>query len=180
MLQWFGNSSREAHRRFRLSEASLNVDAAALKFALDQRGRLMAENDRGDRFMGLTPLRLFPMTDPDNWITIFDEVGKELCCVPSIAALDPKSATALRTALSDSEFIPTIQRVVKISGNDPPCRWLVETDRGTTEFIIKDEKDLRRLSEWKVLIVDARGIRYSVPDVRKLNAYGRRAVEWHV
>ena len=84
------------------------------------------------------------------------------------------------TTLTNSEFIPVIHRIAHISSNDPPCRWTVETDRGNTEFIINDEKDLRRLSQWSVLVVDARGIRYSIPDTRKLNAYSRRAVEWHV
>lgn len=163
-----------------MSDAIVNLDASELVFGRDSRGRLMAVDRRGIRHLALTPLRLFPMTDPDNWISVFDESGRELCCVPSIAELQEDSADALRKSLSDSEFIPTIERIVHISSNDPPCKWLVETDRGTTEFIIKDEKDLRRLSESKILIVDARGIRYSVPDIRKLNAYSRRAIEWHV
>ncbi len=149
-------------------------------FALDQRGRLVATDANGNRYTGLLPMRLFPMTDPENWISVFDEHGNEVCCLAAIAVLDKTSAQALRSALSASEFVPVIERVVQISSNDPPCRWEVETDHGNTEFIINDEKDLRRISQWSVLIVDARGVRYSVPDVRKLNAYGRRAIEWHV
>ena len=149
-------------------------------FSCDERGRLVAQDRAGHRHVGLSAMRLFPMSDPDNWIAVFDENGKELCCIPTVAKLPANSAFAIRTTLTNSEFIPVIERIVHISSNDPPCRWLVETDRGNTEFIINDEKDLRRLSEWSVLVVDARGIRYSIPDTRKLNAYSRRAVEWHV
>ncbi len=149
------------------------------QFSCDVHGILNATDGR-NWYSGLSAMRLFPMTDPENWICIFDHSGKELGCIASIAQLSSDSAEAIRKTLTASEFVPVIQKVVHISSNDPPCRWLVETDRGATEFIINDEKDLRRLSPWKVLIVDARGIRYSVPDVRKLNAYGRRAVEWHV
>lgn len=149
-------------------------------FSCDARGRLVAEDMTKNRHVGLSAVRLFPMSDPDNWISVFDHSGKELCCIPSIAKLPESSANAIRTTLTISEFIPVIERIVHISSNDPPCRWTVETDRGGTEFIINDEKDLRRLSQWSVLIVDARGIRYSIPDTRKLNAYSRRAVEWHV
>ena len=149
-------------------------------FSCDTRGRLIAEDRFGNRYVGLSPMRLFPMSDPDNWIAVFDDKGKELCCIPSVSKLPANSSSAIRTALTNSEFIPVIERIVHISSNDPPCRWTVETDRGDTEFIINDEKDLRRLSQWSVLIVDARGIRYSIPDTRKLNAYSRRAVEWHV
>ncbi len=149
-------------------------------FSSDSRGRLVAEDRFGNRHVGLSAMRLFPMSDPDNWIAVFDDKGKELCCIPSVSDLPEASALAIRTTLTNSEFIPVIERIVQISSNDPPCRWTVETDRGDTEFIINDEKDLRRLTQWSVLIVDARGIRYSIPDTRKLNAYSRRAVEWHV
>ncbi len=149
-------------------------------FSCDARGRLIAEDSRRNRHVGLSAMRLFPMSDPDNWIAVFDEKGNELCCIPSVAKLSTASASAIRTTLTNSEFIPVIERIVHISSNDPPCRWTVETDRGQTEFIINDEKDLRRLSQWSVLVVDARGIRYSIPDTRKLNVYSRRAVEWHV
>lgn len=149
-------------------------------FSCDARGRLVAEDRFCNRHVGLSAMRLFPMSDPDNWIAVLDENGKELCCIPSVSKLPANSSSAIRTTLTNSEFIPVIERVVHISSNDPPCRWTVETDRGNTEFIINDEKDLRRLTQWSVLIVDARGIRYSIPDTRKLNAYSRRAVEWHV
>lgn len=149
-------------------------------FSCDARGRLIAEDSSRNRHVGLSAMRLFPMSDPDNWIAVFDEKGHELCCIPSVAKLSTASASAIRTTLTNSEFIPVIERIVHISSNDPPCRWTVETDRGQTEFIINDEKDLRRLSQWSVLVVDARGIRYSIPDTRKLNVYSRRAVEWHV
>lgn len=166
------------------SEESLAIEspviAAVHKFSLDARRRLEATSAEGERFSGLLPMRLFPMTDPENWVSVFDENGKEVCCVPSINELEATSASALREALAASEFVPIIHRIVSISSNDPPCRWEVETDHGNTEFIINDEKDLRRITQWRVLIVDARGVRYSVPDVRKLNAYGRRAIEWHV
>jgi Domain of unknown function (DUF1854) len=163
-----------------VSEATVtNLDPTKMAFSCDDLGTLIATAN-GQRYVSLSAMRLFPMTDPDNWIAIFDHSGKELCCIPSLASLSSESAEAVRKTLAGSEFIPVIERVVHISSNDPPCRWLVETNRGTTEFIINDEKDLRRLSEFKVLIVDARGVRYSVPDVRKLNTYGRRAIEWHV
>ena len=157
-----------------------NSTGTEFTFSCDARGRLVAEDLQHNRHVGLSAMRLFPMSDPDNWIAVFDVHGKELCCIPSVSKLPEGSATAIRTTLTNSEFIPVIHRIVQISSNDPPCRWAVETDRGNTEFIINDEKDLRRLSQWNVLVVDARGIRYSIPDTRKLNAYSRRAVEWHV
>lgn len=161
------------------SEAT-NLSGTEFTFSCDARRRLVAEDANKNRHVGLSVMRLFPMSDPDNCIAVFDAAGKELCCIPSIANLPEGSATAIRTTLTHSEFIPVIERIVHISSNDPPCRWTVETDRGNTEFIINDEKDLRRLSQWSVLILDARGIRYSIPDTRKLNVYSRRAVEWHV
>lgn len=151
-----------------------------LRFSLDARGRLVATDAQAREHVGVTLIRLFPITDPNNWIAVFDSHGHELGCIESCQTLPSECGDAVAKALTESEFVPIIKRVLHISGNDPPCRWEVETDRGTTELIITDEKNLRRISTWRVLISDAHGIRFLVPDVRQLNAFGRNAVEWHV
>jgi hypothetical protein len=67
-----------------------------------------------------------------------------------------------------------------VSGNSEPCEWKVETDRGNTSFILNDEKDVRRLGDQQVLVVDSFGIRYMIPDRNKLDSYSKRVVEWYV
>ena len=77
-----------------------------------------------------------------------------------MAAKSPPSSTQpnstrvqlklLADELSCREFVPTIQRILWVSGNSEPSKWRVETDRGETEFVLNDEKDIRRLGHaWR-------------------------------
>jgi hypothetical protein len=82
--------------------------------------------------------------------------------------------------LERREFVPIVKRIISVSGNSEPCQWQVETDRGLTSFILKDENDVRRLGENSVLVVDSYGIRYLIPDRKTLDAHSRRIIEWYV
>ncbi len=161
-------------------EARGLIEGTDLAFSRDSAGRLMAVDGTGKVYEDLMPLRLFPHSDPEHWIAIFDADGAELCCLNDPSRLDPASASVLEEELQSREFVPEILRIVHVSGNNVPCEWHVETDRGNTVFVITDEKDVRRLGPHNVLVVDGHGIRYLIPDYRKLDAYGRRIIEWYV
>jgi hypothetical protein len=56
----------------------------------------------------------------------------------------------------------------------------VETDRGPTRFVLKSEDDVRRIGDHQIVIVDAHGTRYHIPDINAVDAKSRRIVEWYV
>jgi hypothetical protein len=56
----------------------------------------------------------------------------------------------------------------------------VETDRGPTRFVLKSEEDVRRIGDEQILILDAHGTRYHIPDLSKMDVKSRRIVEWYV
>ena len=78
------------------------------------------------------------------------------------------------------EFVPVIEKVIHVSGNQDPCEWVVQTNHGITSFVIKAEEDVRRVSSKTVVITDANGIRFRVEDVKKLDSRSRAFVEWYV
>ena len=84
----------------------------------------------------------------------------------------------LRTILEDElgrrEFVPLIENIVRVADDTDPSEWEVETDRGTTVFLLDSEDDVRRLGPFRALFIDTHGIRYIIPDTRKLNAHSRR------
>ena len=53
----------------------------------------------------------------------------------------------------------------------------METDRGPTRFTLESEDDVRRLGAHRVLITDAKRLRYHVPDTRALDPASRRVLE---
>jgi len=103
--------------------------------------------------------------------------GRELECIPDLSALPKEVRDLLTQALGWREFVPVIRRVVKVSSHLEPAEWEVETDRGSTRFVLKSEDDVRRLGPFSAMIQDAQGIRYRVPDTRLLDAFSRRAVD---
>lgn len=156
------------------------LDSATLRLRTGGAGALQAYDATGFRVDGVTPLRLFPLTDPDRWIVLLDRNGREVASIDDPTRLDSDSATLLAQELKMREFVPQISKILWVSGNSEPSQWRVATDRGITEFVLNDEKDIRRLGTHGVLIIDAHGIRYLIADDRKLDRTGRRIIEWYI
>jgi hypothetical protein len=111
----------------------------------DARGRLVLIDSTGARHVDVMPVRLFPISDAHHWISICDSNGRELAYVEDPATLSAASKQALLEELNRREFIPHIDQIIHVSSNIEPSEWTVETDRGRTRFILKNEDDVRRL-----------------------------------
>jgi len=80
--------------------------------------------------------------------------------------------------LAQREFMPVVVGIDKVLAETHPSEWHVETDRGRTTFLMEDsDVDVRRLGPNRLLLVDAHGVRYLIPDVRKLDAPSRRILD---
>ena len=112
--------------------------------------RLRLIDGDGRCYEQVTVVPLFPITDPEHWITICDAQGHELVCIDDLAVLSPDTLSVLQDELSRREFLPSIQRIVRVSGNTEPSQWDVETDRGPTHFVLETEENVRRLGRAKL------------------------------
>jgi hypothetical protein len=154
-----------------------NASARPFGLSRDAWGRLVLINADGIRHVGVEPVRAFPLSDPGRWISLCDGHGREIFAVQSLAELDPAIRRVLEEELAQREFVPVIRKIVRVSGETSPCDWDVETDRGATRFTLDTEDDVRRLGPHRVLITDARKLRYQVPDTRALDAASRRILD---
>ncbi len=152
------------------------TDMNALTFERDEWGRLVLKTGDGKTFAGVDPVRCFPLSDPEKAIALLDPEGKEILTLPDMDSLNPAAREALRTELSARDFIPVIQKVLSASNPSPPCEWSVETDRGATKFLLESEDDVRKLGPNRVMIADSNGIRYTIPDIQKLDSHSQRIV----
>lgn len=140
----------------------------------DPDGTLVFVDERGRRITGVEPVRMFPLTDPDRWISLCDSEAKELVCIEDLADLSPEIREVVTQELAAREFLPVIKRIIKISTRSEPSQWQVETDRGETTFIVKDEDDVHRLEGSRMLVIDIHGTRYLIPDVYRLDSASRK------
>ena len=152
-------------------------DGRGLALEVDPWGRLVLKTPDGRTFNGVEPVRAFPMTDPDHWVSFCDDRGHEVLSLRSLDGLAPEVLDLLRAELDQREFIPTIRRIVRVHGESTPSDWEVETDRGPTRFTLDGEDDVRLLGPRRVLITDARKLRYQIPDVNALDGPSRRNLE---
>lgn len=164
------------------SDAGQQTAAPARPFTLerDQWGQLVFIAADGTRHVPVVPTPLFPISEPEHWVSIRDADGTELVCVEDPGALPALTQQLLKQEMARREFVPIIERIVWVSGSSEPCEWQVETDRGSTRFVLESEEDVRRIGESQILIVDAHGTRYHIPDINAVDVKSRRIVEWYV
>jgi hypothetical protein len=143
----------------------------------DPWGRLVLIDAEGNEHIGVTPVRSFPVTAPDGGLAIVSAQGSELVWVPRLADLPADSRELLEAELSQREFVPIVRRILRITSTIEPAEWEVETDRGVTTFLLKSDDDVRRLDAERAMIIDASGVRYVIPDTRRLDSYSRRVLE---
>jgi hypothetical protein len=145
--------------------------------SLDDCQRLVLIDADGRRHVGVDPIRTFPLSEPDRRISLCDESGHEVAWIDDLAALRPSARRLIEEVLAVREFTPIILRILKISGDSAPSDWDVQTDRGTTRFLLDSEDHIRKLGRNRLLITDALGLRYQIPDAKSLDGASRRLLE---
>ena len=144
---------------------------------LDDWGRLILTDADGQTHAGVEPVRAFPITAPQQGISSVSCDGKELLWIEHLESVAQSTRQVLEKALAQRQFIPILQKVIRVSKTVEPNEWEVITDRGPTTFPLKSDEDIRRLTNHRALIIDAHGIRYLIPDLRVLDHVSRRLLE---
>jgi hypothetical protein len=83
----------------------------------------------------------------------------------------------LATLLAQREFMPEILHINAVSSYATPSVWEVTTDKGETEFTLKGEEDIRRLTHTRLLIADSNGLQFVINDIEKLDHASRRRLD---
>jgi len=144
----------------------------------DTHGNWVCRAADGEPQVGVQVVRAFPLSAPDEAISIVGPDGHEVVFVARLDALDDARRAALAKALAQREFSPVIQRIREVSSFGTPSTWLVDTDRGQTELVLKVEEDIRRLpGQRRLLITSAHGVVFDIPDRNALDRSSRRFLE---
>lgn len=125
----------------------------------------------------VSALRAFPVSAPDQGVALMDADGHELCWVADIKTLPPALQTSLLQALNEREFLPQILRLEAVSSLVTPSTWTVQTNRGVTQFMLKGEEDIRRLTGTVLLINDANGVQYMIRDLAEMDKHSRKLLD---
>ncbi len=140
-------------------------------------GSLILTDGTGGSQTSVVPVRAFPFSDPAHGISLVDGQGHERWWIADLAELETSQRVLLETALAEREFMPAVRAITHVSGYSTPSTWRVETDRGTTELVLKGEEDIRRLPNGRLVISSANGIQFLVPDPAGLDRASKRRLD---
>jgi len=121
-------------------------------------------------------LRACPLRDPDRYISIreADPNGKEVGLLHRWRQLDRESRELVQAELDRRYLYPVLRRIVSSKHVFGVTICVFETDRGVREVTLRDIRDnVIYLGSSRILITDAEGNRYDIPDVDALDATSR-------
>lgn len=152
----------------------------SLRLQRDAFGRLKAVLPDGQTIEDVVPVRAFPFSAHDQWVSLCTRAGREVLCLPDLGGLQPQTRELLLADLAEREFVPVIQRIVRVISGGGSDHWTVKTDRGDTQFQLPSEDNVRRMGEDGALVIDAHGIRYQIVSIKGLDAASRRILRQYL
>jgi hypothetical protein len=149
----------------------------AFNLRRDPFGKLVLTNAEGEEFVGVTPVRSFPVQAPSRGISLVREGGKEVAWIDDLEQVAPEVRALVTEELEGREFMPEILSIKGVSSFATPTTWRVKTDRGDTEFVLKGEEDIRRLGAYSLLIADSHGIHFLIRDMFAIDKGSRKILD---
>ena len=145
--------------------------------ALNAFGKLVLTLADGTQHVGAVAVRAFPIAAPQQSISILSAEGKELVWIESLDTLSDNERQHVLQALQGREFMPEILRLDGVNSFSTPSVWRVQTSRGATEFVLKGEEDIRRLSPTTLIVADAHGVQFLIRDLPALDRHTRKLLD---
>jgi hypothetical protein len=149
----------------------------AFDILIDNGGRLVYVDETGNRHENVRPARMFPLTDPEGWISLQGPSGEEVGFIENAKTLTREQQAALSDAFAKRDFVPVVRSIDRISRAADGHLWQVTTDRGPTIFRIETDESIQQLGANRMVIVDDHNTRYLIPDIDKLDVESRRRLE---
>ncbi len=126
---------------------------------------------------GVVVVRAFPIGAPDEAVSVLSAEGHELLWLPQPLQLPHPQKEAVLKALQAREFMPEIQRVDEVSSFTTPSTWSVQTNRGLTQFVLRGEEDIRRISSKTLIVADEHGVQFLIRDLPALDRHSRKLLD---
>ncbi len=140
-------------------------------------GQLCLRTEDGQFYEQVLPVKAFPISLPGECIAIVDRDGHELVWLENLNQISADNQVIIKEELANREFMPVLTRISEVSSFATPSTWIVETSRGATQFVLKGEEDIRRISKDTYLISDNHGVQYLIENIQLLDKHSRRLLD---
>jgi hypothetical protein len=140
-------------------------------------GHLSLTDALGIKHENVVPVRANPISAPEEGLSLMGQDGHEIVWIDQLATLPAPLRQLIEEELAAREFMPQIQRLIRVSSFATPSTWTVATDRGEARFVLKGEEDIRRLPGGILLIADAHGIQFMIRNLSELDRHSRKLLD---
>jgi len=153
------------------------LPADSLKFRRES-GRLFMLKQGEEDWREVSLVRLFPLTEPEKWISVQDSEEKEIGIIPDLKGMTQESLSIVREHLDKRYLVPEILRIVACRARFDLTEWEVETNRGKVTILTRNLRDnVQRPLPNRLALIDVEGNRYDIPDIEALDPMSRRLLE---
>ena len=155
------------------------MDSLMKNFTLTRNafGQLCFKTETGQLYEQVLPVKAFPISLPNECIAIVDRDGHELIWLDNLSEVSAENQRMIKEELANREFMPVLMKITAVSSFATPSTWTVETSRGATQFVLKGEEDIRRISKDTYLISDNHGVQYLIENIQLLDKHSRRLLD---
>ncbi len=155
------------------------MDNSMKNFTLSKNtfSQLCLRTEDGQFFEQVLPVKAFPISLPGECIALVDRDGHELVWLENLNQISADNQAIIKEELANREFMPVLTRISEVSSFATPSTWTVETSRGATQFVLKGEEDIRRISKDTYLISDNHGVQYLIENIQLLDKHSRRLLD---
>lgn len=148
--------------------------------------KLKKEDGSIEFFERVLPIRSFPITDPDEFISIREpdskgknkSKGDEIGMIRLLSDFDKETVTLLSEELDRRYFTPQISKIFSVKDKFGYSYWEVQTSAGRISFVMNNpSSNIRTLEDGRVFIHDIDGNCFEITEPEKLDKASFRFIE---
>ena len=151
--------------------------SAAFDLLRNAFGHLNLTNADGQVFEQVSPVRSFPIQDPEHGIAMVSTDGREVAWIDDLQDLSAVHRALIVDEMAAREFVPAILRIVAVTSYATPSTWTVLTDRGETTLVLRGEEDIRRVHPDTLLVSDIHGIQFLIRNLPDLDKHSKKILD---
>lgn len=154
------------------------LEPAQARFTRGPDGALRLEIEGERCVLRVKPSRAFPISDAVRYIGLYDGANTDIGVIRDPSELHPDSRLELERELAKRYFCPVIQRVLSVRSEFGVLSLRVVTDKGERGFSVRDPREnVFELGGGRLIMIDAEGNRYEIPDLACMDRRTRTAIE---
>jgi len=145
---------------------------------------LKGEDGKEEHFERVVPVRAFPITEPDEFISIKEPdsrdkgKGAEIGIIRRMTDFDEATRAILTEELDRRYFAPIIKKITSVKEKFGYSYWEVETTAGHVSFVMTNvSNNIRTLEDGRVFVHDIDGNCFQIPDPARLDKASFRKIE---